>query len=120
MVKPGVPPNAGFFFSEKPIRGETPVAKPLRKREQKHKSFQGDQLPLKRENFIIIGIGLLVIACGYLAMLEGSVEGFLPLVVSPILLVSGYCVLIPLGILYRKSMFKRAVEAPPESQAKQT
>jgi hypothetical protein len=30
------------------------------------------------------------------------VEGFMPLVVAPILLVTGYCVLIPLGILYRQ------------------
>ena len=48
---------------------------------------------------------MLVIIAGYLAMLEGSVEGFLPLVAAPILLVLGYCVIIPIGILYRKSMF---------------
>jgi hypothetical protein len=35
-------------------------------------------------------------------MLEGSVEGVLPTVVAPILLVLGYCVIIPIGILYRK------------------
>ncbi len=36
-------------------------------------------------------------------MIEGSVEGFLPLVLAPILLVAGYCVIIPLGIMYRKN-----------------
>ncbi len=64
--------------------------------------MRDDNLPLKRENFIILGAGLLVILAGYLAMLEGSVEGVLPLVVAPILLVLGYCFVIPFGILYRK------------------
>lgn len=54
---------------------------------------------------MIMGIGIVVIAAGYLAMLEGSVEGFLPLVVAPILLVLGYCVIVPFGILYKKSYF---------------
>ena len=53
-------------------------------------------------------------------MLEGSVEGFLPLVLSPILLVAGYCVVIPIGIMYRKRAPKvptvpPAVEAPKPS-----
>jgi len=61
------------------------------------------QLPLGKQNFLIIGSGIAVILMGYLAMLEGSVEGFIPLVLAPLLLVAGYCVLIPLGILYRKS-----------------
>jgi len=52
---------------------------------------------------MILGIGLAAIVLGYLAMLEGSVEGFLPLVVAPILLVLGYCVIIPVGIMYRKN-----------------
>jgi hypothetical protein len=51
---------------------------------------------------MILGAGIVSIVAGYLAMLEGSVEGFMPLVVAPILLVIGYCVLIPLGILYRQ------------------
>jgi len=81
------------------------VAKPVRKSSARRKSSKEEKLPLGRENFMILGIGLVVIAAGYLAMLEGSVEGFLPLVVSPILLVFGYCVIIPFGILYKKSYF---------------
>ena len=73
------------------------VRRDARKRGQKEEVF-----PLRRENFIILGAGLLVILLGYAAMLEGSVEGFLPLVVAPILLVLGYCVIFPVGILYRK------------------
>ena len=96
------------------------MAKPVRKKEQRRKSFHHDPLPLSRENYYILGAGIVVIVAGYLAMLEGSVEGFLPLVLSPLLLVAGYCILIPLGIMYRKSEKKeQAVETPvqPAPQA---
>jgi hypothetical protein len=79
------------------------VAKPVRKSSARKKSSKEEKLPLGKQNFAIIGVGVLVIIGGYLAMLEGSVEGFLPIVVAPILLVLGYCVIIPFGILYKKS-----------------
>lgn len=66
------------------------------------KAIRETPLPLGRQNFIILGIGLLVILLGYAAMYNAPVEGFMPLVVSPVLLVLGYCVIIPVGILYRK------------------
>ena len=87
------------------------MAKPIRRKEQKHRSLVNEPLPLGRENFMILGAGILVIVAGYIAMLEGSVEGFLPLVLSPILLVTGYCVVIPIGIMYRKSPPKEPAAA---------
>ena len=94
-----------------------PIRKPIRKSEQKHRSLVNEPLPLGRENYYILGAGILVIVAGYLAMLEGSVEGFLPLVLSPILLVTGYCVVIPIGIMYRKSAPKEPGAAEPLKQA---
>ena len=94
-----------------------PIRKPVRKSEQKHRSLVNEPLPLGRENYIILGAGILVIVAGYLAMLEGSVEGFLPLVLSPILLVTGYCVVIPIGIMYRKSSSKEPAVPEPVNQA---
>ncbi|HEX7572826.1 MAG TPA: hypothetical protein VF514_07010 [Bacteroidota bacterium] len=93
-----------------------PIRKPVRKNEQKHRSLVNEPLPLGRENYIILGAGILVIVAGYLAMLEGSVEGFLPLVLSPILLVTGYCVVIPIGIMYRKSTLKEPAVAETLNQ----
>jgi hypothetical protein len=88
------------------------VAKPVRKRDTRRKSLKNENLPLSKHNFYIIGLGLLVILAGYAAMLEGSVEGFLPLVVAPILLLLGYCVIIPLGILFKKSYLKSEPTGP--------
>ncbi len=66
------------------------------------KSRQETVFPFERENYIIIGIGLVVIIIGYIALSSNTVEGFIPLIVAPILLVLGYCVIIPIGIMYRK------------------
>ena len=95
------------------------MAKAIRAREAKRKQSKDDLLPLSKQNFLIIGIGLLVILGGYIAMLEGSVEGFMPLVVAPVLLVIGYCVVIPLGILYKKWPAKTE-QADPKSPVKQS
>ena len=55
--------------------------------------------PLGKENFIIIGIGILDLIIGYIFLSQDSVNGFAPTVIAPILLVLGYCVIIPIGIL---------------------
>lgn len=90
------------------------MAKVIKKKLQKQRGFREGSIPLAKQNYAIMGVGVAVIVAGYLAMLQGSIEGFLPLVVSPILLVVGYCVLMPLGILYRKSQI-----APTDSNSNQ-
>ncbi len=58
--------------------------------------------PLERENFLILGVGLLFIILGYIALSGNTVEGFRQLTLAPTLLLLGYCVIIPIGIMYRK------------------
>src|SRR5260221_10265040 len=55
--------------------------------------------PLGKENFMIIGIGIIVLIVGYFIMSQNSVDGFMPTVVAPIVLLAGYCLIIPYGIL---------------------
>jgi hypothetical protein len=52
-------------------------------------------------NYMIIGLGIVLIMIGYVFMSENSVDGFLPTVIAPVLLVLGYIVVVPFGILYR-------------------
>ena len=59
------------------------------------------RIALTAKNYYIIVLGIVVIIIGYFLMAENSVDGFLPTVVAPIFLVVGYCVLIPIGILYK-------------------
>ncbi|MGA9117691.1 MAG: hypothetical protein WB626_13045 [Bacteroidota bacterium] len=92
------------------------MAKVVRRKDVRRRAGRDESLPLGKTNFLIMGGGVGVTILGYLAMAEGSVEGTLPLVVAPILLVLGYCVLIPLGILYKKSYIKP--EPPPARDAR--
>ncbi|MBI1804786.1 MAG: DUF3098 domain-containing protein [Ignavibacteriae bacterium] len=79
------------------------------------KQKRDDIFPLEKENFVIIGIGLLTIVLGYIALSGNTVEGFRQLTLSPILLLLGYCVIIPIGIMYRKKE-KKSVQKTAEGQ----
>jgi membrane protein CcdC involved in cytochrome C biogenesis len=81
------------------------------------KGKKEEVFPLQRENFIIMGIGLLVIILGYIALSGNQVEGFSQLTLAPILLVLGYCVIIPIGIMYRKKP-KSETTSPPTTVPK--
>ena len=59
-------------------------------------------LPFTKMNYQILGAGILCIILGYIALAQAPWDGTMPLVVAPILLVLGYCVLIPMGILFRR------------------
>jgi hypothetical protein len=72
-------------------------------------------LPFSKKNYQILGIGLLTIIFGYVALSQQPWDGTMPLVVAPILLVLGYCVIIPYGILYRaKKETPNAVGESPD------
>jgi len=66
------------------------------------KSAKEGPFPFGRENYLILLAGVVVIIIGYIALSGDTVEGFMPLTLAPILLVIGYCVIIPVGIMYRK------------------
>jgi hypothetical protein len=72
-------------------------------------------LPFSKKNYQILGIGLLTIVLGYIALSQQPWDGTMPLVVAPILLVLGYCVVIPFGILYReKKQAPNVMEGSPD------
>ena len=54
---------------------------------------QSAELPLGKKNFILFGLAAVAILGGYLALSKGSIT------LAPILLLTGYLVLIPWGIL---------------------
>jgi hypothetical protein len=59
------------------------------------------QLPFSRRNWRTFFLGLGAIILGYTFLSIPPATGFLSLTLAPILLVGGYCVLIPLSILLR-------------------
>ena len=58
--------------------------------------------PYKRKNYLLFGFGVFVIIVGYLIMYLGDVNSFQSLVISPLLLLLGYLVIIPVALLYKK------------------
>ena len=55
--------------------------------------------PYKRKNYLLFGVGVFVIIVGYLIMYTGDVNSFQSLVISPLLLLLGYLVIIPIALL---------------------
>jgi carbon starvation protein CstA len=62
----------------------------------------GKVLPYTRINVILLILGFVFLVTGYLALATKPWNSFLSLNVAPILLLLGYCVLIPAAILYHK------------------
>ncbi len=68
-------------------------------------------IPLRRENLIGIAAGILIIILGYVLMAtaitdnvaanDGIWNNFNAVTLAPILLTIGYCIVIPLALLYR-------------------
>jgi uncharacterized protein with PQ loop repeat len=68
----------------------------------KKKKLKDISLPFTKENYYILIAGIAVIVIGYILMELGGAYDSLSLVISPIILVIGYCVIIPFSIFYRK------------------
>lgn len=54
-----------------------------------------EEIRFGKINYLLLSLGVLFIAFGYLSLSRGS------LTLAPIMLVVGYCVLIPFGIVMR-------------------
>ena len=59
-----------------------------------------------RTNYIIFFAGLITIILGYFALAQPPVNGFMTLSLAPILLVIGYCVLVPWAIFWKQKQQK--------------
>ena len=52
-------------------------------------------------NYKFFGIGLFVIILGYIVMATGETESVQSVKIAPLILILGYCVLLPLAILIK-------------------
>ena len=57
--------------------------------------------PFKKINYLLFGIGILVIILGYILMAFGEVDSFQSVKLAPTILLLGYTVIIPISIFYR-------------------
>ena len=67
--------------------------------------------PFGRRNYILFGVAFVVIAIGYVFLAQGSIT------LAPLLLVVGYCVLVPWAILARNPEKSAVVSDKTEKPA---
>jgi hypothetical protein len=96
------------------------MAKASKEKEKpaKRKAKKIDILPLEAVNYKILIAGVVVVILGYVALGMEPWDGFMALTVAPILLLVGYCIIIPVGIIYRKKKVENAspmTEQPTEA-----
>ena len=75
------------------------------------------KLPFSRQNRLLFGVGILVIIVGYILLRIPPAEGFWSLTAAPIVMVVGYCVLIPIALLRKP---RRAGDDAQEVEGKRT
>ena len=54
-----------------------------------------------KKNYMLFGIGLLVVVIGYILMATGETDSFQSVKLAPTILLIAYTVIIPLSIFYR-------------------
>lgn len=87
----------------------------LKSRKTTVKTKKEISLPLEKTNFVIISIGIIVLIIGYILMSANSVDGFSNTVIAPILLVLGYCIIIPYGILKKSKKSEHTAQESEEN-----
>jgi hypothetical protein len=76
-----------------------------RKKEKTREKFQ---FPLTKTNFMIIGLGVLILIIGYICMaVPDDPDAFMTRTLAPILLVFAYLIIIPIGLFYRDKRLRK-------------
>jgi len=58
--------------------------------------------PFNKTNYVIFGIGVLSIIIGYLIISFNTVDSIQSTRVGPVILFIGYCIIIPISIMYNQ------------------
>ena len=72
------------------------------KKRTKHSSQSPFQDYWSKNNYLLLGAGLLALIIGFVLMGQGNWDNPISLTVSPLILLLAYLVIFPLAILYKK------------------
>jgi hypothetical protein len=78
------------------------------KREKHSPAPTGADLRFTRTNYLVLGAALGCIVLGYVLLALGSITA------APLLLVAGYCVLVPYGLSLGQGAARRVGDPPPQ------
>ena len=57
--------------------------------------------PFNKINYMLFAIGLVIIGLGYLIIANNTVDSSAATKIGPLILFIGYCVIIPVSIMYK-------------------
>ena len=57
--------------------------------------------PFNKINYMLFAIGLVIIGLGYLIIANNVVDSYASTKAGPLILFIGYCVIIPVSIMYK-------------------
>ncbi len=57
--------------------------------------------PFSKKNYMLFLIGIATIILGYILMYTGETSSYQSIVIAPIVLVIGYCIIIPISIFIK-------------------
>tara|TARA_B110000459_G_scaffold144702_1_gene157646 strand:- start:215 stop:469 length:255 start_codon:yes stop_codon:yes gene_type:complete len=69
--------------------------------QENNKSSLFESWSFNNVNYLLFGLGLVLIILGYIVMGNGEVNSFQSLTIAPIMLFLGYIVFIPASLIYR-------------------
>ncbi|MFQ5825106.1 MAG: hypothetical protein ACE5JB_13715 [bacterium] len=72
----------------------------VKRRKAGRKYKAKSDLPFTKRNYQLFSVAIALLILGYIALAQGPADSFWSLTVAPVLLVIGYCVLIPWAIIY--------------------
>jgi fatty acid desaturase len=96
------------------MKGKSTMVINQRSKFQKKRARKELPLAFTKTNFMLLAAGILLLLLGNIALAQMPVFGTMPLIVAPILLVVGYCIVIPVAIFYRKK------DVPPQQEPSQS
>jgi len=70
------------------------------KEDYKDKGKLFDTWSFTLKNYVAFAVGIFTILVGYILMYSGETYSFLSTSLSPLILIIGYCFIIPFSILY--------------------
>ena len=70
------------------------MGRAVKKENQLFRSWDFD-----KKNYMLFGIGILIIIMGYILMMTGETDSYRSVKLAPMILLIGYIVVIPLAIL---------------------
>jgi len=71
------------------------------KNPKKGQAIKARFFSLEKRNYQMFGLALICIVAGYFLLAQPPVQGFTTLTLAPMVLLVGYCVLVPLAIFWK-------------------